>query len=156
MILLIYQRTLPEHTTSLHSVPCAYFRVSLRDCAILSSRWVDFADFGLVGFRFFVQLVKMMRAFVIETTASLRCVRVFVKLRSVAYAPISGLPHMAIMCHHERGSKDIFRPHTEANNELDTRVCTKTQLELLHYSKLFVCLKKIPLLTSGCYLHTFM
>jgi hypothetical protein len=21
---------------------------------------------------------------------------------------------MAIMCHHERGSKDIFRPHTEA------------------------------------------
>jgi hypothetical protein len=22
---------------------------------------------------------------------------------------------MAIMCHHERGSKDIFRPHTEAS-----------------------------------------
>jgi hypothetical protein len=39
---------------------------------------------------------------------------VFAKLRSVAYVPISCLPHMAIMCHHERGSKDIFRPHTEA------------------------------------------
>jgi hypothetical protein len=39
---------------------------------------------------------------------------VFVKLRSVAYATISCLPHMAVMCHHERGSKDIFRPHTEA------------------------------------------
>jgi hypothetical protein len=28
------------------------------------------------------------------------------------------------------------------NNELDTRVCTKTQLELLHYSRLFLCLQK--------------
>jgi hypothetical protein len=41
------------------------------------------------------------------------------------------------------------------NNELDTRVCTKTQLELLHYSKLnslvFVC-QKIPLLSSCSYL----
>jgi hypothetical protein len=55
-----------------------------------------------------------MRAFVNETTARLRCVRVFVNLRSVAYAPICCLPHMAIMCHHERGSKDIFRPYTEA------------------------------------------
>jgi hypothetical protein len=44
----------------------------------------------------------------------LRCVWVFVKLRSVAYATICCLPHMGIMCHHERGSKDIFRPHTEA------------------------------------------
>jgi hypothetical protein len=57
----------------------------------------------------------MMRAFVDETTARSRCVRVFLKLRSVAYVPISCLPHIvAIMCHHERGSKDIFRPHTEA------------------------------------------
>jgi hypothetical protein len=56
----------------------------------------------------------MMRAFIKETTARLRCVRVFVKIRSVTYVSISCLPHMAIMCHHERGSKDIFRPHTEA------------------------------------------
>jgi hypothetical protein len=56
----------------------------------------------------------MMRAFINETTARLRCVRVFVKLRSVACATICCLPHMAIMCHHERGSKDIFRPYTEA------------------------------------------
>jgi hypothetical protein len=54
-----------------------------------------------------------MRAFVNETTARLRCVWVFVKLRSVAYVSICCLPHMAIMCHHERGSKDIFRQHTE-------------------------------------------
>jgi hypothetical protein len=67
-----------------------------------------------MGFRFFVRLVKMMRAFVDETTARSRCVRVFVKLRSVAYVPIFCLPHMAIMCRHERGSKDSFRPHTEA------------------------------------------
>jgi hypothetical protein len=73
-----------------------------------------FRRFGLVGFRFFVRLVKMMWAFINETTARLRCVRVFVKLRSVAYVSICCLPHMAIMCHHERGSKDIFRPHTEA------------------------------------------
>jgi hypothetical protein len=32
----------------------------------------------------------------------------FVLVRSVAYVPISCLPHMAIMCHHERGSKDFF------------------------------------------------
>jgi hypothetical protein len=95
------------------SVPCTYFRVSLRDCAIPSSRWVDFADFGLVGFRFFVRLVKMTRAFIYETTARLRCVQVFVKLYSVTYVPISCLSYMAIMCHHERGSKDIFCPHTE-------------------------------------------
>jgi hypothetical protein len=56
----------------------------------------------------------MTRAFVDETTARSRCVRVFVKLRSVACVPISCLPHVAIMCHHERGSNDIFRPHTEA------------------------------------------
>ncbi len=98
----------------MNSVPCAYFRVSLRDCAIHSSRWVDFADFGLVGFRFFVQLVKMMRAFINETTARLRCFQVFVNLRSVTYVLICGLPSLAIMCHHERGSKDIFRPHTMA------------------------------------------
>jgi hypothetical protein len=61
-----------------------------------------------------------MRAFINETTARLRCVRVFVKVRFVAYVPISCLPHMAIMCHHERGSKDIFRPHTEA---FDCRRC---------------------------------
>jgi hypothetical protein len=79
------------------SVPCAYFRVSLRDCAMHSSRWVDFAGFGSVRFRFFVQLVKMVRAFINETTARLRCVWVFVKLRSVAY--VSTLPHIAIMCH---------------------------------------------------------
>jgi hypothetical protein len=114
LTLQIYPRTLQEHSTSLNGVPCAYFRVSLCDCAIHSSRWVDFADFGLVGFRFFIRLVKMMRAFVNETTARLRCVRVFVKLRSVAYVSICCLPHMAIMCHHERGSKDIFRPHPEA------------------------------------------
>jgi hypothetical protein len=112
--LQINPRTLQEHSTSMNSVPCAYFRVSLRDCAIHSSGRVEFADFGLMGLRFFVRLVKMMQAFVDETTARLRCVRVLVKLRSVAYVPISCLPHMAIMCHHERGSKDIFRPHTEA------------------------------------------
>jgi hypothetical protein len=110
----INPRTLQEHNTSLNSVPCAYFTVSLRDCAIHSSGWVDFTDFGSMEFRFFVQLVKMMRAFVIKTTARSRCVRVFVSLRSVAYVPISCLPHMAIMCYRERGSKDIFRPHTEA------------------------------------------
>ena len=68
---------------------------------------VDFADFGLVGFRFFVRLVKMMRAFVNETTARSQCVRVFVQLalwRTCRYA----------VCHHERESKDIFRPHTQA------------------------------------------
>jgi hypothetical protein len=95
----------------MNSVPCAYFRVPLRDCAIHSSigkfRW-----FGFGGVSFW--LVKMMRAFINETTARLRCVRVFVKLRSVAYVSICCLPHMAIMCHHEKGSKDIFRPHTEA------------------------------------------
>jgi hypothetical protein len=110
----INPRTLQEHSTSLDSVPCVYFWVSLRDCAIHSSGWVEFADFGSMGFRFFVQLVMMVRAFVNKTTARSRCVRVFVTLRSVAYVPISCLPHMAIMCHHERGSKNIFRPHTEA------------------------------------------
>jgi hypothetical protein len=98
----------------MNSVPCAYFKVSLRDCAIHSSRWVDFADFCLVGFRFFVRLVKTMRAFVNETTARLRFVRVFVKLGSVTYVSKCYLPHMAIMRDHERGSKDIFRPHFEA------------------------------------------
>jgi hypothetical protein len=112
--LQIYPTTLQEHSTSLNSVPCAYFRVCLRNCAIYSSRWTDFAVFGLMGFRFFVRLVKMMRAFVNETTARLWCVRVFVKLYSVTHAPISCLPHLAIMCHHERGSTDVFRPHTEA------------------------------------------
>ena len=112
--LQINPRTLQEHSTSLNSVPCAYFRVSLRDCAIHSSGWVEFAKFGSMEFCFFVQMVKMVRAFVNKTTARSRCVRVFVSLRSVAYVPISCLPHMAIMCHHERGSKDIFRPHTEA------------------------------------------
>jgi hypothetical protein len=113
LTLQIYPRTLQEHSTSMNSAPCAYFRVSLRNCAIHLSRWVDFADFGLVGFCFFVRLVKMIRAFINETTARLRCVRVFVKVRSVAYATICCLPHMAIMCHPERGSKDIFLPHSE-------------------------------------------
>jgi hypothetical protein len=115
LTLQIYPRTLQEHSTSLNSVPCAYFRVSLRDCAIHSSGWVDFADFGLVGFRFFVRLLKMMRAFINETTARLRCARVFVKQGSVTYVSIFCLPRMAIMRDHERGSKDIFRPHTEAS-----------------------------------------
>jgi hypothetical protein len=53
----------------MNGVPCAYFGVSLRDCAIHSSRWVDFADFGLMGVRFCVRLVKMMQAFINETTA---------------------------------------------------------------------------------------
>jgi hypothetical protein len=107
--------TLQEHGMSLNSVPCAYFRVSLRDCAIRSSRWVDLADFGLVWFRFFVRWVRMMQAFVNETTARLRWVRVFVKLYSVTYVAICCLPHMAIVCHHERGSTDIFCPHTESS-----------------------------------------
>jgi hypothetical protein len=106
---------LQEHSTSMNSVPCAYYRVFLRDCAIHSSRWVDFADFGLVGFRFFVRWVKMMRALVNDTTARLQCVRLFVKLYSMTYVAIFCFPHMAIMCHHEKGSKDIFRPHTEAS-----------------------------------------
>jgi hypothetical protein len=71
LTLQTYPSTLQEHNTILNSVPYAYFRVSLRDCAIHSSRWVDFANFGLVGFHFFVRLVKMMRAFVCETTARL-------------------------------------------------------------------------------------
>jgi hypothetical protein len=104
----LYPRTLQEHSTSLNGVPCAYFRVSLRDCAIHSSRCVDFADFGLVGLSFFVRLVKMLQAFVNKTTARLRCVLVFVKLGSVTYAAICCLPRMAIMCHQEKGSKDIF------------------------------------------------
>ena len=112
----IYQRTLQEHSMSLNTVPCTYFRVSLRNCAIHSSRWVDFAGFGEVGFHFFVRMIKMMRAFINQTTARSRCVRVFVELRSVVYATICCLPHMAIMCHHERGSKDIFRPHTECGD----------------------------------------
>jgi hypothetical protein len=107
--------TLQEHGTSLNSVPCAYFRVSLRDCAIHSSRWVDLADFGLVWFHFFVRWVKMMRAFVNETTARLQCVRLFVKLYSVTYVAICCLPHLAIVCRDERGSMDIFRPHTESS-----------------------------------------
>jgi hypothetical protein len=104
--LQIYPRTLQEHGTSLNSVPCAYFRVSLRDCAIHSSRWVDFTDFGLVGLRFFVRSVS----FVAETTARLRCALVFVKSVCVdmLFAPC------AIMRDHKRRSKDIFRPHTEA------------------------------------------
>jgi hypothetical protein len=109
--LQIYPRPLQEHSTSMNSVPCAYFRVSLRDCAIHASRWVDFADFGYVGFRFYVRLVKMMRAFIDETTARLRCVWVFVKLRSVAYAPISVCPiwpSCAIM----RNDPRVFPPHT--------------------------------------------
>ena len=73
-----------------------------------------FRRFGSMGFRVVVQMVKMVRAFVNKTTARSRCARVFVTLRSVAYVPISCLPHMAIMCHHERGSKDTFHPHTEA------------------------------------------
>ena len=36
------------------------------------------------------------------------------KLGSVTYVSICSLPRMAIMRDHERGSKDIFRPHTEA------------------------------------------
>ena len=44
-------------------VPCAYFRVTLRDCAIHTSRWVDFADFGLVGFRFFYSIGKDYASF---------------------------------------------------------------------------------------------
>ncbi len=115
LTLHLYPSTLQEHSTSLNSVPGAYFGVSLPDCVIRSSGWVDFTDFGLVGFRFFVRLVKMMRAFIKETTARLRCARVFVKLGSVTYVSICCLPRMAIMRDHERGSKDIFRPHTEAS-----------------------------------------
>jgi hypothetical protein len=92
LTLQINPRSLQEHSTSMNSVPCAYFRVSLRDCAIHSSRWVDFADFGLMGFRFFVRLVKMTRTCINETTARLRCVRVFVKLCSVTYVTISCCP----------------------------------------------------------------
>ena len=114
LTLQIYPRTLQEHSTSMHSVRYAYFRVSLQDCAIHSSRWVNFANFGFVGFRFLVRFVKMMRAVIIETTARLWCVRVFAKLGSVTYVSICCLPHLAIMRDHERGSKDICRPHNEA------------------------------------------
>jgi hypothetical protein len=69
LALQINTRTLQGHSTSLNSVPCAYFRVSQRDCAPHSSRLVDFADFGvLVGFRLLARLVKMMRAFDNETS----------------------------------------------------------------------------------------
>jgi hypothetical protein len=53
-------------------------------------------------------MVKMMRACINETT---RYVRVSVKLRYVAYAPICCFPHMAINCHNQRGSKEAG--HTE-------------------------------------------
>jgi len=66
------------------------------------------------GVSFFCSIGKDDASFINETTARLRCVQVFVKLRSVAYEPICCLPHMAIVCHHERGSKDFFCPHTEA------------------------------------------
>jgi hypothetical protein len=71
-----------------------------------------FRRFWSGGVSFFVRLVKMMRAFINETTARLWCARVFVKL---GYVSICCLPRMAIMRDHERGSKDIFRPHTEAS-----------------------------------------
>ena len=58
LTLKIYPSTLQEHSTSLNSVPGTYFRVSLPDCALLSSGWVDFTDFGLVGFRFFCSIGK--------------------------------------------------------------------------------------------------
>jgi hypothetical protein len=56
LTLQICPRTLQEYTASLHSVPCAYFKVSLRECTIPSSRWVHFAGFSLVGFRFFCSI----------------------------------------------------------------------------------------------------
>jgi hypothetical protein len=65
-------RTKYESKQGPFGVPWTYFRVSLRDCASHSSRWVDFADFGLVGFCFFVRLVNILRAFVDETTARSR------------------------------------------------------------------------------------
>ena len=103
----INPRALQEHSTSLNSVPTR-LRHSLIRMGTIRRIWFD-------GVSFFCSMVKMVRAFVTKTTARSRCVRVFLKLRSVAYVPISCLPHIvAIMCHHERGSKDIFRPHTEA------------------------------------------
>jgi hypothetical protein len=64
---------LPEHLARTHyeseQCPLCILYGSLHDCAIHSSRWVDFTDFGLVGFRFFVRLVKMLRALINETTA---------------------------------------------------------------------------------------
>jgi hypothetical protein len=57
---------------------------------------------------------SIMRAFIDETTARLWCVRVFVNVGSVTYVAICCLPRMAIMRDLEKGSKDIFRPHTEA------------------------------------------
>jgi hypothetical protein len=80
LTLQTYPRTLQKHGISLNGVPCAYFMVSLRVCAIHSSGWVDFADFGLVGFGFFCSISKKMRALVLETTACLRCYWVSLKL----------------------------------------------------------------------------
>jgi hypothetical protein len=102
-----------QYSTSMNSVPFAYFRVFLRDWVIHSSRSVDFADFGLVGFHFFVRLVKMMRAFLNETTARLRCVRVFVKLCSVTHLQICCLPHTIWpSCAIMREDPKIFFAHT--------------------------------------------
>jgi hypothetical protein len=112
--LQIYSRTLQERSTSVNSIPCAYFRVFLHDCAIHSSSFVGFAGLGLVGVHFFVRLVKILRSFLSEATACLRCFRVFGKLGSVTYAAICCLFRMAIMFHQDKGFKDIFRPHTKA------------------------------------------
>jgi hypothetical protein len=104
--LQIHPRTLQEDR--LNSVPCAYFRVSLRDCALHSSRWVDFAGFLLLGLRFFCWNAKMTRAFVSETIALLRCFRMFVKLSSVTYAARCCLPRMAIMRIMKEDSRIFF------------------------------------------------
>jgi hypothetical protein len=43
---------------------------------------------------------------------------VFVKLHSVAYVSICCLPHLAIMCHHERGSKTCIFYSLDRRNEV--------------------------------------
>jgi uncharacterized membrane protein len=53
----------------------------------------------------------MMRPFVNETIARLRCAWVFVKLGSVTYVSICCLPCMAIVRDHERDPW-IFSAHT--------------------------------------------
>jgi hypothetical protein len=114
MTLQINPRTLQEHSMCPNSVPCAHFRVSLHDYIIHSSRCIDFAGFGLVGFRFFISNGEAVASFCQWDYNSFTVLWDVREASSVTYAAICCLPRTAIMCHHERRSKEIFRPHTNA------------------------------------------
>jgi hypothetical protein len=84
-------------------------RVTLRDYAIHSYRWVNFAGYGLMEFRFFVRSVKKLRAFVKETTTRLQWFRAFAKLGSATYAAICYLSVVAVIM---REDLKTFFAHT--------------------------------------------